>query len=52
MLDEAGLVPLYNMRTYTLVKPNVKDLIITGVDGAIKGDLNLWRTFIALPSGE
>jgi oligopeptide transport system substrate-binding protein len=52
MLDEAGLVPLYNMRTYTLVKPNVKDLIITGVDGAIKGDLNLWKTFIALPSGE
>jgi oligopeptide transport system substrate-binding protein len=52
MLDEAGLVPLYNARTYTLVKPDVKNLIVTGVDGAIKGDLNLWKTFIALPSDE
>jgi oligopeptide transport system substrate-binding protein len=52
MLDEAGLVPLYNVRTYTLVKPNVKNFFITGVDGALKGDLNFWKTFIAAPSGE
>ena len=52
MLDEAGLVPLYNARTYTLVKPNVKNFFVTGVDGALKGDLNFWKTFIALPSGQ
>jgi len=52
MLDEAGLVPLYNVRSYTLVKPNVKNFFVTGVDGALKGDLNFWKTFIALPSGK
>ena len=51
-MDEAGLVPLYNVQTYTLVKPNVKNFLVTGVDGALKGDLNFWKTFIALPSGQ
>ncbi len=49
MLDYAPIVPLYNRVSYTLTKPNVKNLVITGIDGAIKGDYNLWQTYIAAP---
>lgn len=51
ILDEAAIMPLYNRVSYTLVKPKVKDLFITGIDGAIKGDYNLWRTYIAASAG-
>jgi hypothetical protein len=30
-----------------LVKPRVKDLVITGLDGAVKGDYNFHKTYIA-----
>ncbi len=50
MIDDAGLVPLYNRVSYVLVKPWVKDLVITSLDGAIKGDYHLSRTWIAAPS--
>ena len=46
MVDEAGVVPLYNPVTYILVKPKVQDLVITGLDGFIKGDWNLHKTYI------
>jgi oligopeptide transport system substrate-binding protein len=47
MIDDAGVVPLYNPVTHVLVKPWVQNLQITGVDGFIKGDLNLFKAFIA-----
>lgn len=46
MLDDVALVPLYNRENFILVKPNVKNLIITGLDGAIKGDYNFAKTYI------
>jgi oligopeptide transport system substrate-binding protein len=50
MIDEAGIVPLYNPVTHVLVKPRVQNLIITGLDGAIKGDYNFHKAYIAGPS--
>ena len=47
IIDEAVISPLYNRQTYLLVKPWVKDLIATPLDGAIKGDSNLTKTYIA-----
>ncbi len=47
MIDEAGIVPLYNPVTHVLVKPKVRNLVITGLDGYIKGDLNFHKAFIA-----
>ncbi|HEX5368224.1 MAG TPA: ABC transporter substrate-binding protein, partial [Dehalococcoidia bacterium] len=52
MLDQAPIMPLYNRVSYTLTKPNVKNLVITGIDGAIKGDYNLWQTYIAAPGNK
>ena len=52
MLDFAPIAPLYNRVTYTLTKPNVKNLVITGMDGAIKGDYSLWQTYIAPPGSK
>jgi hypothetical protein len=46
-VDEyAAVVPIYNREIFSLVKPRVKDLIITGLDAGIRGDYNLWRTYI------
>jgi oligopeptide transport system substrate-binding protein len=45
--DYAVIVPIYNREIFLLVKPHVKDLIITGLDAGIRGDYNLWRTYIA-----
>lgn len=48
VVDEyAAVVPIYNREIFLLVKPRVKDLIITGLDAGIRGDYNLWRTYIA-----
>jgi oligopeptide transport system substrate-binding protein len=47
LVEEAPVMPLYNRVSYTLVKPNVKGLFITGIDGAIKGDFSFWQTYIA-----
>ena len=46
-IDEAALMPLYNSEAFILVKPHVKNLVITGLDGAIKGDYNFHKAFIA-----
>ncbi len=47
MIDEAGIVPLYNSVTHVLIKPYVMNYIITGVDGFVKGDLNFHKVYIA-----
>jgi oligopeptide transport system substrate-binding protein len=47
MLEDAALVPLYNPEVYVLVKPRVKGLAITALDGAIKGDYSLHKAYIA-----
>ncbi len=47
MLDDAAVVPLYNPEVDILVKPKVKGLVITALDGAIKGDYNLQKVYIA-----
>ena len=46
LIDDAGIVPLYNPVTYVLVKPNVMDYTITGVDGYVKGDLFFDKVYI------
>jgi oligopeptide transport system substrate-binding protein len=46
LLDEAAIAPLYNEVSNTYVKPNVLDLVITGMDGALKGDGFFWKTKI------
>jgi oligopeptide transport system substrate-binding protein len=52
MLDDAALVPLYNMVSYTLVKPNVQGLYLTGLDGALKGDWSFTHAFLTDGSGQ
>lgn len=47
VIDDAGIVPLYNPVTYVLVKPNVMNYVITGVDGFVQGDLNFHQVYIA-----
>ena len=47
LVDDAGIVPLYNPVTYVLVKPDVMNYVITGVDGYVKGDLSFQLAFIA-----
>ena len=47
LVDDAGIVPLYNPITYVLVKPDVMNHFITGVDGFVKGDLSFPRVYIA-----
>ena len=49
LLEDAGVAPLYNEINNTYVKPTVLDLFITGVDGALKGDLFFWKTKIIVP---
>ena len=46
LLGEGGIAPLYNEISNTFVKPNIRDLIITGLDGALLGDLFFWKTQI------
>jgi oligopeptide transport system substrate-binding protein len=46
LLDEAAIAPLYNEVSNTYVKPTVLDLVITGMDGALKGDGFFWKTKI------
>jgi oligopeptide transport system substrate-binding protein len=50
LVDDAGIVPLYNPVTYVLVKPDVTNLAITGLDGYVKGDLSFDKVFIAASS--
>ena len=45
-MGEGGIAPLYNEISNTFVKPNIRDLIITGLDGALLGDLFFWKTQI------
>jgi oligopeptide transport system substrate-binding protein len=45
-IDDAAIAPLYNPQTYILVKPRVKNLILTALDGGIKGDYNLYKAYI------
>ena len=47
VIDDAVLAPLYNRETFLVVNPRVRDLLITGLDAAIRGDWNLWKTWIA-----
>ena len=47
VLDDAVVAPAYNTETFLLVKPQVRDLQVTGLDGYIRGDWNLWKTWIA-----
>ncbi len=47
LIDDAGIVPLYNPVTYVLVKPDVMNYTITGVDGYVKGDLSFAQVYIA-----
>jgi len=47
VIDEAVIAPLYNRESFVLVKPQVRNLIITALDGAIKGDYNFHKTYIA-----
>ncbi len=46
-LDDASLAPIYNREVFILVKPKVKDLILTAIDGGLRGDYNFYRTYIA-----
>jgi len=45
--EDLGLAPIYNREVFILVKPKVKSLILTSLDGGIRGDYNLHRTYIA-----
>lgn len=47
LVDEAGMIGLYNPVTYVLVKPDVMNYVITGLDGFIKGDLSFQQAYIA-----
>lgn len=47
ILDEAAVIPLYNRDQHILVKPWVRDLVVTPLDGAIKGDYHFARVYIA-----
>ena len=46
LLNAAAIAPMYNRLSFVLVKPNVKDLTMTPLDGALRGDFNLGKTFI------
>ena len=47
ILDDAAVAPLYNRDVFILVKPNVRNLIPTGIDGGVKGDYFFHKTYIA-----
>jgi oligopeptide transport system substrate-binding protein len=46
LLNAAAIAPMYNRLSFVLVKPNVKDLTMTPIDGALRGDFNLAKVFI------
>jgi oligopeptide transport system substrate-binding protein len=46
-LDEAALAPIYNREVFILLKPKVKDMVLTAIDGGLRGDYNFYRTYIA-----
>ena len=46
LLSTAAIAPMYNRLSFVLVKPNVKELTMTPLDGALRGDFNLGKTFI------
>jgi oligopeptide transport system substrate-binding protein len=50
ILDDAGIVPIYHAEIFLVLSPRVHDFVATGIDGNIKGDMNLWRTWIARSS--
>ena len=41
------MAPVYNGETFLTTKAKVHDLNVTGIDGSLKGDMNLWRAWIA-----
>lgn len=47
LIDDAAVAPIYNRETFWVISPRLRDLQVTGLDGAIKGDWNLWKTWIA-----
>jgi oligopeptide transport system substrate-binding protein len=47
LVDEGGMVGLYNPTTYVLVKPDVMNYVVTGLDGFVKGDLSFQQAYIA-----
>ena len=47
VLDDAGVAPIYHAESFLVLNPRVRDFVVTGIDGNIKGDMNLWRTWIA-----
>jgi oligopeptide transport system substrate-binding protein len=52
LLEDAVIAPLYNAINKTYVKPSVLDLIITGIDGALRGDSFFWKTKIIVPTSD
>jgi hypothetical protein len=47
VIDEAVISPLYNRESFILVQPRVRDLLITALDGSIKGDYSFHKAYIA-----
>jgi oligopeptide transport system substrate-binding protein len=48
IVDEAGVLPIYNREVVFMVKPRVQGLVFTGMDGAIRGDSHLWKAYVAV----
>jgi oligopeptide transport system substrate-binding protein len=46
MLSAAPIAPMYNRLSFVLVKPAVKELVMTPMDGALRGDFNYGKTYI------
>jgi oligopeptide transport system substrate-binding protein len=46
-LRDVALAPVYEREIFQVVKPKVKGMVITGLDGHIKGDYNFHRIRIA-----
>ena len=44
-LERVAMVHMEQTEPY--LKAKVRDLNVTGIDGSIKGDMNLWRAWIA-----
>lgn len=47
VLAEAAISPLYNPQSYVLVKPKVRGLTFTALDGELKGDFSFAKAYIA-----
>jgi oligopeptide transport system substrate-binding protein len=46
LLNAAVIAPMYNRLSFVLVKPAVKDLAMSPVDGALRGDFSLGKAYI------